>query len=188
MKRGSRGPEQVIISSSLLLSRLESSDTQVYEPQTRALLGTDSHLCEVVVLKLRTVPLGTSLRSDVISSIKILSRYSSQLKNYPSDPGCRAGDYGRERQRGHALPFTRPPEQTKSAANPPLLTRWMKPWDLEQVILGVNGNEAMRTRDAYTNVRSHSLCFSTAVHKERCPPRQKSRVERLKAKVEPLST
>ena len=38
-----------------------------------------------------------------------------------------------------------------------------------------------------------SLCFSTAVQdllteneEERCPPRQKSRVERLKAKVEPL--
>ena len=35
-----------------------------------------------------------------------------------------------------------------------------------------------------------SLCFSTAVQdrKERCPPRQESRVERLKAKVEPLLT
>ena len=30
----------------------------------------------------------------------------------------------------------------------------------------------------------HSLCFS----KERCPPRQNSRVESLKAKVEPLLT
>jgi len=38
--------------SSLLLSSLELSDTQVYEPQTRALLGTASHFCEVVVLKL----------------------------------------------------------------------------------------------------------------------------------------
>ena len=33
----------------------------------------------------------------------------------------------------------------------------------------------------------NSRCFSTAVQ-ERCPPRQKSRVERLKAKVEPLIT
>jgi len=34
---------------------LELSDTNVYEPQIRALLGTASHFCEVVVLKLRTV-------------------------------------------------------------------------------------------------------------------------------------
>ena len=37
---------------SLLLSSLELSDTQVYEPKIRALLGTASHFCEVVVLKL----------------------------------------------------------------------------------------------------------------------------------------
>ena len=39
---------------SLLLSRLELSDTQVYEPEIRALPGTASHFCEVVVLNLRT--------------------------------------------------------------------------------------------------------------------------------------
>ena len=33
-------------SSSLLLSSLELIDTQVYEPYTRALLGTASHFCE----------------------------------------------------------------------------------------------------------------------------------------------
>jgi len=43
-------------SSSLLLSSLELSDTQVYAPYIRALLGTASHFCEVVVLKLGTVP------------------------------------------------------------------------------------------------------------------------------------
>jgi len=43
-------------SSALLLSSLELSDAKVYEPQIRALLGTASHFCEVVVLKLRTVP------------------------------------------------------------------------------------------------------------------------------------
>jgi len=42
--------------SSLSLSSLELSYTQVYEPYTRALLGTASPFCEVVVLKLRTVP------------------------------------------------------------------------------------------------------------------------------------
>ena len=41
-------------SSSLLLSSLELSDTQVYPTQIRALLGTASHFCQVVVLKLRT--------------------------------------------------------------------------------------------------------------------------------------
>ena len=43
-------------SSSLLLSSLELSDTTIYEPYMRALLGTASHFCEVVVLKLRTAP------------------------------------------------------------------------------------------------------------------------------------
>ena len=40
-------------SSSLLLSSLELSDTKVYEPGIRALLGAVSHFCEVVVLELR---------------------------------------------------------------------------------------------------------------------------------------
>ena len=40
---------------SVLLSSLELSDAKVYEPQIRALLGTASHFCEAVVLKLRTV-------------------------------------------------------------------------------------------------------------------------------------
>ena len=38
---------------------LKLSDTNVYEPQIRARLGTASHFYQVVVLKLRTVPLGT---------------------------------------------------------------------------------------------------------------------------------
>jgi len=40
--------------SSLLLPSLELSDTKVYEPSIRARLGTASHFCLVVVLKLRT--------------------------------------------------------------------------------------------------------------------------------------
>ena len=44
-------------SPSLLLSSLKSRYTKVYEPQIRALLGTTSHFFEVVVLKLRTVPI-----------------------------------------------------------------------------------------------------------------------------------
>jgi len=42
-------------SSSLLRSSLELSDTQVYEPYIRALLGTASLFCEVVVFILPTV-------------------------------------------------------------------------------------------------------------------------------------
>jgi len=53
--------EMCVSSSSLLLSSLELSDTKVYWPQTLALLGTSSHFCEVVILKLRTVPIGTAL-------------------------------------------------------------------------------------------------------------------------------
>ena len=48
-------------SSSLLLSSLELSDAKVYESEIRALFGTASHFCEVVVLELRTVPIGTAL-------------------------------------------------------------------------------------------------------------------------------
>ena len=41
--------------ASLLLSSLEMSDTTIYEPYLRALLGTASHFCEVVILKSRAV-------------------------------------------------------------------------------------------------------------------------------------
>ena len=43
-----------VSSSSLLLSSPELSDTKVYDPQIRALLGTASHFFKVVLLKLRT--------------------------------------------------------------------------------------------------------------------------------------
>ena len=48
-------PESYItkFSPCLLLSSLELGDTQVHEPEIWALLGTASHFCEVVVLKLR---------------------------------------------------------------------------------------------------------------------------------------
>jgi len=47
---------RAFFSSSLLLSSLELSDTKVYEPYIRARLGTAAHLCEVIVLKLRSDP------------------------------------------------------------------------------------------------------------------------------------
>ena len=40
----------VVPSSLLLLSSLELSDTTIYEPQIRALLGTASHFCEAILL------------------------------------------------------------------------------------------------------------------------------------------
>ena len=43
-------------SSSLLLSSLHLSATKVYQPQIRALLGTASQFCEVVVLESRIKP------------------------------------------------------------------------------------------------------------------------------------
>ena len=44
-------------SSSLSLSRLELSDTEVYEPQMRALHGTALQLCEVLDIRSKTVRL-----------------------------------------------------------------------------------------------------------------------------------
>jgi len=47
--------------SSWLLSSLELSDSQVYVPEIRALLGAASHFFEEAFLTLRTVPVGTAL-------------------------------------------------------------------------------------------------------------------------------
>ena len=57
----------------LLLSSPELSDTKVYVPQIRALLGTASHFCEVVVLNLRTVPIGTALSLRILRVIRHFS-------------------------------------------------------------------------------------------------------------------
>ena len=46
-----------LLSSSLLLSSLELSDGQVYEPYIRALLGSASYVREVIVLESRTLAL-----------------------------------------------------------------------------------------------------------------------------------
>ena len=52
------------------LIALELSDAIVYEPYIRALHGTASQLCEVVVLKLRTVPKGTTLSYIILRMIR----------------------------------------------------------------------------------------------------------------------
>jgi len=70
-------------SSSLLLSSLQLSDTTIYEPSVRALLGTASHFCPVVVLKLRTVPLGTALSRR--------ERQCCATSSAPRGSGSRAG-------------------------------------------------------------------------------------------------
>ena len=48
-------PRSVFSLSSFLLSSLELSDTNVYEPSIRALLGTATHFCAVVVFESRRV-------------------------------------------------------------------------------------------------------------------------------------
>ena len=48
----------VLLLSSLFLPSLELSDTKVYEPSIRALLGSDPHFCGEVLLKLGAVPIG----------------------------------------------------------------------------------------------------------------------------------
>ena len=53
------------ISSSLLLSSIELSDTQVFEP-IRALLGTALHFCEVVLVGPRTVPNSAALSLRIL--------------------------------------------------------------------------------------------------------------------------
>ena len=45
------------VSSSVLLSSPELSDTKVYAPSIRARLGTTAHFCKVVVLKFSEVQL-----------------------------------------------------------------------------------------------------------------------------------
>jgi len=53
---------------------LELSDTKVYAPEIRALLGTASYFCEAVVLKLRTVPNGTTLGSRILPVVPTVVR------------------------------------------------------------------------------------------------------------------
>ena len=68
-----------LIFSSLLLSSLELSDnTTIYEPGIRALLGTASHFCEAVVLKLRAVPPGTVPRVSSLLTLLSACRYGEQ--------------------------------------------------------------------------------------------------------------
>ena len=56
----------------------------------------------------------------------------------------------------------------------------MSRWPIDVFTLVLN-RRANRNKDTINSLRCAAL-------KERCPPRQKSRVERLKAKVEPLLT
>ena len=73
-------------SSSLLLSSLDLSDTRIYEPSIRALLGTARHFCSAVVLKLIIVPLGTALSRRTFSpSRRRASSSSSCPRSFNQD-------------------------------------------------------------------------------------------------------
>ena len=67
-------------SSSLLLSSLELSDTTIYEPSIRAFLGTASHSCSVIVLKLRTFLFGTALN---LAEVAAERRYTEAENKIP---------------------------------------------------------------------------------------------------------
>ena len=69
-------------SSCLLLSSLELSDTQVYEPYIRALLGTASHFCVVARV---LVTLVTGLRRSL--SLKLRDTRVHEPQIHPK-PGC----------------------------------------------------------------------------------------------------
>jgi hypothetical protein len=58
--------QESFLLSSLLLSSLDLSDTHVYEPSARALLKAAPYFCEAIVLKLRTVLLGTALSLSIL--------------------------------------------------------------------------------------------------------------------------
>ena len=112
--------------SSLLHSSLELSDTQVYEPQIRALLGTASHFCQVVFLKLRTVPIGTALSLRILRGLSpaswrrrlhpvlIRERFSQEVRArggaVQDRVGCRAGNL-------NDLPGEGPPHASHAGAH-----------------------------------------------------------------------
>jgi len=114
--------------SSLLLSSLELSDTKVYEPYIRALLGTDSHFCEVVLKLTGTYPLFAHNPSPV---------RSTQSITFPphSDTGRRSGAGGGDAVGAlqslstlHPPPFTLHP--SPSTLHPTPYTLHLTPYTL----------------------------------------------------------
>ena len=89
-------------SFSLLLSSLELSDTQVYEPLIRALLGTASHVCEVVVLKhpeevqwwampqIQTLESGVQIGSDPRPGSGVQGGFKPWVQTLGSNPGFKS--------------------------------------------------------------------------------------------------
>ena len=90
------GPSQAcgrFSSFSLLLSSLEFSDTTMYDPSIRALLRTAPHFCQVVVHKLRTVPLaGCRIDAGDRTTAGARSAPEGQLEHgppaQPDEPGA----------------------------------------------------------------------------------------------------
>ena len=73
-------------SSSVLLLSLELSDAKVYGLEVRAPLGTASHFCEVVVLRLSAIAtvvlklIDALLRSDAVLRVDILLKVDTLLR------------------------------------------------------------------------------------------------------------
>ena len=72
-----RGADRRATSSSSrpLLSSLELSDTKIYEPSIRALLGTAPHFCRVVVLKWMIALRGADGRASARQATIFLTVY-----------------------------------------------------------------------------------------------------------------
>ena len=74
----------------LLLSSLDLSDTHVYEPYMRALLGTASHFCEVVVLKSTGSPRRAVLRRGSEGQGDRGARPRLRLPRLPPRESCKS--------------------------------------------------------------------------------------------------
>ena len=74
--------------SSILHSSLELSDTKVYVPQIRALLGAASHLCAEVVRKLRDVSIGAAPSLKKIRVIRPCQRRGTSWLRWAVAAGC----------------------------------------------------------------------------------------------------
>ena len=81
------------------LSSLELSDTNAYEPSSRALLGTASHFCEIVVLAWGAHNLGVAARLPALADDRavavppaaqgcVLSVYHYRFCHPPAACGC----------------------------------------------------------------------------------------------------
>ena len=64
------------------------SDTKVYKPYIRALIGTASQYCEAVVLESSAVPSGTTLGSRILLVVRRGAQAMYNQRNTGSNKGC----------------------------------------------------------------------------------------------------